>query len=106
MTSITVGDDFTVINAETLFEIYGRAYMTFTLSYNTEGNGGTYTFEGRAYLDEETAASGSGAGVWNRDGTKISMHQLVNVSGGTINLDIITIDPLNRTGTHDVYAVK
>ena len=106
MTSITVGDDFTVINAETLFEIYGRAYMTFTLSYNAEGNGGTYTFEGRAYLDEETAASGSGAGVWNRDGTKISMHQLVNVSGGTINLDIITIDPLNRTGTHDVYAVK
>ena len=106
MTSITVGDDFTVINAETQFEIYGRAYMTFTLSYNSEGNGGTFTFEGRAYLDEETASSGSGAGVWNRDGTKISMHQLVSVSNGDMNYGKVVIDPLNRTGTMDVYGLE
>ena len=106
MTSITVGDNSTVINLEMRFAIYSRAYMTFILSYNAEGNGGTYTLQGRAYLDEETAASGSSAGLWNRDGTNISMHQLVNFLGGTIDLDIITIDPLSGTGTHIVYALK
>jgi hypothetical protein len=106
MTSITIGDDFTVINAETQMNVYGRVYITFTLAYNAEGNGGTYTFQARAYLDEETASSATGVGVWNRDGTKISMHQLVNVSNGNMNYGKATIDPLNRTGTLDVYALK
>ena len=106
MTSITIGDDFTVINAETQTAVYGRVYMTFTLAYNAEGNGGTYAFQGRAYVDEETAVSGTGVGVWNRDGLKLSMQQLINVSDGTINFDKVTLDPLNRTGTLDVYAVK
>ena len=106
MTSITIGDDFTVINAETQTAVYGRVYMTYTLAYNAEGNGGTYTFQGRAYVDEETAASGTGVGVWTRDGLKLSMHQLINISDGTINFDKVTFDPLNRTGTIDVYALK
>ena len=106
MTSITVGDDFTVINAETQTSVYGRVYMTFTLAYNAEGDGGTYTFQGRAYVDEETAVSGSGVGIWNRDGLNLSMQQLINVSDGTINFDKITLDPLQMTGTLDVYALK
>ncbi|MDG0997071.1 MAG: hypothetical protein P8P42_00570, partial [Gammaproteobacteria bacterium] len=65
-----------------------------------------YTFQGRAYVDEETAVSGSGVGIWNRDGLNLSMQQLINVSDGTINFDKITLDPLKRTGTLDVYALK
>jgi len=80
--------------------------MTFTLSYNAEGTGGTYTAQGRGYVDEETASSGSGAGVWSRDGIKPPMHQLVNVSDGTINFDKVILNPLTRTGTLDVYTVK
>jgi hypothetical protein len=104
ITSITVGGDFTVINAEAQMSVYGRVYMTFTLAYNSERNGGTYTFRARSYLDEETAFSASGVGVWNRDGTKASMHQLVNASNGDINYGKATIDPLNRTGTLVIYA--
>ena len=106
LTSVTNGDDFAVINAESQTSIYGRVYMTFTLAYNAEGDGGTYTFEGRAYVDEETAVSGTGVGIWSRDGLNISMHQLINVSDGTINFDKVIFDPLNRTGTIDVYALK
>jgi len=106
MTSITVGDDATIINAEVQTGTYGRVYITFTLSYNAEGTGGTYTAQGRGYVDEETASSGSGAGVWSRDGIKPPMHQLVNVSDGTINFDKVILNPLTRTGTLDVYTVK
>ena len=106
MTSITVGDDFTVINAEAQMNVYGRVYITFTLAYNAEGNGGTYTFQGRAYADELTASSATGVGVWNRDGTKISMHQLISVSNGDMNYGKVVFDPLNRTGTMDVYALN
>ena len=72
ITSITVGGDFTVINAEAQMSVYGRVYMTFTLAYNSERNGGTYTFRARSYLDEETAFSASGVGVWNRKVDPIS----------------------------------
>ena len=64
------------------------------------------TFTRYAYVDEETAVSGSGVGIWNRDGLNLSMQQLINVSDGTINFDKITLDPLKRTGTLDVYALK
>ena len=106
MTSITIGDDFTVINAEAQMNVYGRVYITLTLAYNAEGNGGTYTFQGRAYIDEKTASSATGVGVWNPDGTKISMHQLVSVSNGDMNYGKVVIDPLNRTGTMDVYGLE
>jgi hypothetical protein len=107
LTSITLGEDFSIINAESQMGAYGRVYMTFTLAYNAAGDGGTYTFEGRGYVDEENAFSGTGVGVWNRDGVNvIIMEQLINISDGTINLDRIVLDPLNRTATLDVYALK
>jgi len=34
------------------------------------------------------------------------MEQLINISDGTINFDRIVLDPLNRTATLDVYALK
>ena len=107
LTSITLAGDFTTINAEAQMGVYGRVYMTFILASNDTGDGGTYTFEGRGYVDEENAFSGTGVGVWNRDGVNvIIMEQLINISDGTINLDRIVLNPLNRTATLDVYALK
>ena len=107
LTSITLDGDFTTINAEAQMGVYGRVYMTFKLTSNDTGAGGTYTFEGRGYVDEDNAVSGRGVGVWNRDGVNvIIMEQLINISDGTINLDRIVLNPLNRTATLDVYALK
>ena len=107
LTSITLDGDFTTINAEAQMGVYGRVYMTFILASNDTGDGGTYTFEGRGYVDEENAFSGTGVGVWNRDGVNvIIMEQLINISDGTINLERIVPNPLNRTATLDVYALK
>ena len=106
ITSIDLTSDESVITVERESDEGGRSYVSYHLSYDSNGNGGTYTFQGRAYVDEETTASGTGVGVWTRDGLKLSMHQLINISDGTINFDKVTFDPLNRTGTIDVYALK
>ena len=107
LTSISLAGDSTTINAEAQMGVYGRVYMTFILA-SSESGSGTYTFEGRGYVDEETVFSGTGVGIWNRgsDGITIIMEQLINISDGTINLDRIVMDPLNRTATLDVYALK
>ena len=106
LTSVTLGKDFSIINAEVQMGVYGRVYMTFTLASNTAGDSGTYTFEGRGYVDEETVFSGTGTGVWHRSGANLIMDQLINISDGTINFDRIIMDPLNRTASIDVYALK
>ena len=103
--SIEIGPEMTTIVAEAAqdMSVYGRVYMTFKLSYNSTNTGGTYTFEGRAYPDQNTAISGSGAGIWRRDGTLIVLDQLIAVSNGTVNLDRIVMNPFTRTATIDVY---
>lgn len=103
--SIEIGSEMTTIVAEAAQDmaVYGRVYMTFKLSYNSTNTGGTYTFEGRAYPDQDTAISGSGAGIWRRDGTMLVLDQLVAVSNGTVNLDRIVMNPFTRTATIDVY---
>ena len=103
--SIEIGPEMTTIVAEAAqdMSVYGRVYMTFKLSYNSTNTGGTYTFEGRAYPDQDTAISGSGAGIWRRDGTMLVLDQLVAVSNGTVNLDRIVMNPFTRTATIDVY---
>ncbi len=106
VTSVTLGDDTSVINAESKMGVYGRVYLSFVLSSNATGNGGTYTFQGRGYVDDETMFSGSGVGVWHRKGPTLVMHQLVNISDGTVNFDRIVMNPLERTGTLAAYALK
>ena len=106
--SIEIGPEMTTIVAEAAqdMSVYGRVYMTFKLSYNSTNTGGTYTFEGRAYPDQDTAISGSGAGIWRRDGTLLVLDQLVAVSNGTVNLDRIVMNPFTRTATADVYVIE
>lgn len=86
--------------------VYGRVYMTFILSSGANINSGTYSFEGRGYVDEETVFSGKGVGIWHREGANLIMDQLINISDGTVNFDRIVMNPLKRTATLAVYALK
>jgi hypothetical protein len=51
-------------------------------------------------------ASGSFSGVWVRDGHLVRLTGVVSLSDGSQNLDVIVVDPLNRTMTVDAYALK
>ena len=62
--------------------------------------------QGRGYVDANTLFSGSGAGRWVRDGHLVRMSGVVSISDGSQNLDVIVVDPLNRTLTADVYGLS
>ena len=106
ITSIALGQESTIVTAETQMGQYGRVFMTFILAYNAARDGGTYTFEGRGFANESTVSGGTGVGIWYRDGALIHMEQLVNISDGTQNFDRLVMDGLNRTMSIDVYALK
>jgi hypothetical protein len=106
ITSIQLGEDLSVITAEGASGEYGKVYITYYLSYDRDGSGGSYTMQGRGYVDANTLFSGSGAGRWFRDGHLVKMSGVVSISGGPQNLDVIVVDPLNRTLTADVYGLS
>ena len=106
ITSIQIGEDLSIVSAEGATGEYGRVYVTYHLSYNRDGSGGSFTMQGRGYVDADTVFAGSGAGMWTRDGHILRMSQVTTISDGTQNLDVIVIDPLDRTLTVDVYALQ
>ena len=81
-------------------------YVTCYLIYDRDGSGGSFTMQGRGYVDTDTIFSGSGAGRWTRDGHLVRMTQILTISGGSQNLDVIVIDALSRNLTADLYATR
>ena len=106
ITSIQLGEDLSVITAEGSSGEYGKVYITYYLSYDRDGLGGSYTMQGRGYVDTNTLFSGSGAGRWWRDGHLVRMTGVVAISDGSQNLEFAVVDPLNRKLTNGVYALK
>ena len=106
ITSADYGETEAIVTAEGNMGEYGRVYASYHLSSNAEGSGGTYTAEGRGYLDATTMVAGTVVGVWRREGTLIHMDELVNISDGTQNLGKIVINPVERTMLMDVYVIS
>ena len=106
ITSIQLGEDLSIVTAEGETGEYGRVYVTYYLNYDRDGSGGSFTMQGRGYVDTDTIFSGSGAGRWARDGHLVRLTQILTISDGSQNLDVIVIDPLNRTLIADLYALR
>tara|TARA_B100000161_G_scaffold245167_1_gene199920 strand:- start:737 stop:1168 length:432 start_codon:yes stop_codon:yes gene_type:complete len=106
ITSIQLGEDLSIVTAEGETGEYGRVYVTYYLNYDRDGSGGSFTMQGRGYVDTDTIFSGSGSGRWTRDGHLVRLTQILTISDGSQNLDVIVIDPLNRTLIADLYALR
>ena len=97
ITSIDLISTESVITVERDAGEEGRTYVSYHLSYDNNGNGGTYTANARGYVDANTVTSAYAAGVWNRDGILVIMDEIVSHSDGTKTVGRITINPLERT---------
>ena len=106
ITSIDMSFEHSVITAETNSSENGRSYASYHLSYDRDGAGGTYTANGRSYLDGRTMTSAYAAGVWHRDGVFVVMEEIVSHSDGSRTVGRITIDPLERTMMMVQYALN
>ena len=105
VTSVEFRDDETVITAQGEMGTYGTVYTSYLLKYDSSGNGGTVSGQGRGVVDKDTFFSGTFSGVWKRDGSNILMRNLVNISDGTTNLDSIVVNTGQRNLSIDVYVV-
>ena len=105
MTSLTLGDDESVINAEGDMGVYGRVYVTFRLTYDEDRASGTVYGSGRGAAGSEIAV-GNFSGRWEIiDGT-VTMRHVVALNDGTFNLDVVTFRPVDRELIVRAYVLK
>ena len=57
-------------------------------------------------IDANNVAAGAFRGVWTRDGSMLQIRQVVQISDGTQNFDVIDIDMLKDTFVIKAYTLK
>ena len=105
VTSVVLGQDVTSVSAEGDMEGYGKVYVTYELSYNAARNGGTVDGQGRGFTPEGYA-SGRHQGFWELVEGVVVMRNVVNITNGQINLDVIKFNPLTRDLVVQAYVLK
>ncbi len=105
VTSVTLGEDVTSISAEGDMEGYGKVYVTYHLSYDADRSGGTVDGQGRGFTSEGFA-SGRFQGFWELVEGVVVMRNVVNITNGQMNLDVIKFNPLTRDLMVQAYILK
>lgn len=106
VTNVDLGNDVTTISGKGTMGVYGTVYVTYNLTYNANRMGGFVTGQGRGAVDKDTVAAGAFRGVWTREGSIVKIRQVVQISDGSQNLDIIDIDMLKDTFIIKAYSLK
>jgi hypothetical protein len=90
VTSVSLGEEISSIDAIGDMGVYGKVYVTFYLEANgkVHGRGVGATADG--------TIQGIFSGYWDRDDGLITMRHVVQLSDGTMNLDVVTFDPLKK----------
>ena len=105
VTNVDLGDDITTISATGKMGVYGTVYATYNLSYVTSTSG-FVTGVGRGAIDGDNVVGGAFRGIWTRDGSTVKIRQIVQISDGSQNLDVIDIDMLKDTFIIKAYTLK
>ena len=105
VTSVTLGQETTAISAQGDMEGYGKVYVTYHLTYNADRSGGTVDGQGRGFT-EAGVASGRFQGFWELVDGVVVMRNVVNITNGTMNLDVIEFNPLTEQLMVKAYILK
>jgi len=105
VTSVVLGQEVTSVSAEGDMEGYGKVYVTYELSYNAARNGGTVDGQGRGFTPDGYA-SGRFQGFWELVDGVVVMRNVVNITNGQMNLDVIKFNPLTRELVVQAYVLR
>ena len=106
ITAAEIGEEQNVGHLEANMGAYGKVYATIIFKFNADRSGGTYTAQGRGFIDENTMLGGAGVGVWKREGSKAYLEEVVNISDGTQNLHRGVMDMMKKTLVLDAYILR
>ncbi|MEL0070499.1 MAG: hypothetical protein VW873_06765 [Betaproteobacteria bacterium] len=100
VTSVSLGEEISSIDAIGDMGVYGKVYVTFNLEANgkVHGRGVGATTDG--------TIQGIFSGYWDRNDGLITMRHVVQLSDGTMNFDIVTFDPLKKELIVRAHALK
>ena len=82
------------------------ALMTVSVSPNADRVSGFVSGTGRGAINSDTVVGGVTRGVWTRKGSVVQIRQVVQISDGSQNLDVIDIDMLSDTFIIKAYTLK
>lgn len=105
VTSVVLGAEQTHISAEGTMGAYGKVYVTYHLHRDGSSTQGSVSGAGRGFIDDDTMASGTFRGAWRREGSRIFMTNVVNLSDGSQNLDMIEFDGRDNTISVQAYVL-
>jgi hypothetical protein len=105
VTSVVIGSEQTHISAEGAMGAYGKVYVTYHLHRDGSATQGSVSGAGRGFIDADTMASGTFRGAWRREGSRIYMTNVVNLSDGSQNLDMIEFDGRDNTISVRAYVL-
>ena len=106
VTLFDLGEEESTIHCEGSMGEYGKVYATLRLKYGADRSSGTFTSQGRGVVDENTFFSGTGVGIWSREGTKIYMTEVGHIDDGTQNLYKTILDGLTKKIVVNTYKIK
>ena len=106
ITAAEIGEEQNVVHLEANMGAYGKVYASIIFKFNADRSGGTYTAQGRGFIDENTMLGGAGVGVWKREGSKAYLEEVVNISDGTQNLHRGVMDMMKKTLVLDAYILR
>ena len=106
VTLFDLGETESAIHCEGSMGEYGKVYATLRLKYGMDRTRGTLTSQGRGVVDEQTFFTGTGVGIWNREGSKIHITEVGHIDDGTQNLYKTTVDTVTKKITIHTYKLK
>ena len=105
VTSVVLGAEQTHIAAEGTMGAYGKVYVTYHLHRDGSATQGSVSGAGRGFINADTMASGTFRGAWRREGSRIFMTNVVNLSDGSQNLDMIEFDGRDNIISVQAYVL-
>ena len=106
ITSVVVGESSTTISLEGKADKYGPAFVTYVLDSAGDRTSGTYSGSARAFPDGEDMVAAAFRGIWRREGAKVKIFSLDNVSNGDQNLAVIELDVIGRQAVVTAYSLN
>ena len=107
VTSVIINEDSTTLCYEGMAGEYGRVFATHTLTgSNASKDTGTFKGDARIIIDDGSMISATLVGIWRRQGEKVKIFSLDNLTNGDQNHAELEVDIFQKKAYVKVYSLN
>ncbi|MQF82486.1 MAG: hypothetical protein FI735_10315 [SAR202 cluster bacterium] len=105
ITNADIRDDGVTTSAKADMGRYGKVMFTIVTESSGDRNGGKAYGGGRGALEDGEYVVGTFSGRWSREGTKVTVYGIDEVTNGDMSLIVFEIDPIAEEVSVSHYAL-